>query len=165
MKKSIILLSVLAMTFASFRSTPRLHKTDAAAERMVLNVVSAFRNSSLEEYASLYPSVSSFHEVMEKNSEFYGTNLEDAKRDFEEQYFRKLVPALNRSFKSVLDQGKKSGIDWLTIKLEKVSLQQSGTNSQCILTFSSNGEQFQLAFEKTLFIKGEWKVTQYLKLI
>jgi hypothetical protein len=165
MKKSIILLSFIAMTFASFKSVHPLDKADATAERMAHNVVTAFQHGSLEEYALLYPSVSYFHEIMEQNANFYGSNLEEAKKDFEVQYFRKLVPALNESFKSILAQGKKAGIEWQTIKLEGVEVEQEGPDRLCFVTFSSNGNQFRLAFEKTIFLNGEWKVTQYLKLI
>ncbi len=169
MKKSFILLSVLSMTLASFntiRPADNIRNADAASERMANSVVSAFQHRSLQEYATLFPSVAAFHAIMEKNSAFYGDNLENAKEDFEMHYTTEVLPALNQSFKSVIAQGMKAGIDWSTIKMVRVdfdSLNQQTTPAT--ITFSSNGKEYHLTFEKTLYLNGEWKVSQYLKLL
>lgn len=165
MKKSIIILSALAMTLASFKSIQHNGLTDAAAERMAQNVVTAFQHRSLQEYTTLFPPVNAFYEIMEKNSAFYGENLEEAKKEFGMQYTRDVLPALNQSFKSIISQGKKAGIEWSTIKLVSVDLGQEGSGAPATITFSSNGKEYRLKFERALFINGEWKVSQYLTLI
>jgi hypothetical protein len=167
MKKSIIILSALSMTIASFKTiTPddRIAKADAAAERMATSVVTAFQHRSLQEYAALFPSVEAFHNIMEKNSSFYGANLEEAKEEFEMQYAKEVLPALNQSFKSIIAQGIKAGIDWSTIKLVSVEFNEQSPTAPATITFSSNGKEYRLEFEKTLRIDGEWKVSQFVKL-
>ncbi len=170
MKTSIILLSALSMTIASFKTInpeERITKADAAGERMAQTVVTAFQHRSLQEYSTLFPTVATFHAIMEKNSELYGGNLKEAKEDFEMQYTREVLPAMNQSFKSIIAQGMKAGIDWSTIKLVDVTFNQhhGDQTTSAVITFASNGKEYQLEFEKTMFLNGEWKVTQYLKLI
>ena len=170
MKTSIILLSALSMTMASFKniqSEDHLTKADAAAERMAMNVVSALRHRSLKEYTVLFPSLEEFLEIMDRNSAFYGPYLKEAKEEFEVHYTKEVLPELNQSFKSVIAQGIKAGIDWSTIKLVGVefSEEHKGSTSHALITISSNGKEHKLEFEKALFINGEWKVSQYLKFI
>jgi hypothetical protein len=86
--------------------------SDAAAERMAQSVVAAFQHRSLEEYTALFPSVKAFLDIMDKNSSFYGGNLEEAKEEFESQYTREVLPALNQSFKSILAQGRECISKW-----------------------------------------------------
>ena len=152
------------MTIASFKtisSEDRITKSDAAAERMAIAVVTAFQHRSLQEYTALFPSVEAFHKIMEENSSFYGGNLEEAKEEFEMQYSTEILPALNQSFKSIVAQGIKEGIEWSTIKLVHVEMNEQ---SQATIIFSSKGKEYHLEFEKTLLINGEWKVSQYLRL-
>ncbi|HEY5919657.1 MAG TPA: hypothetical protein VIU13_19695 [Chryseolinea sp.] len=167
MKTSIIILSSLSMTIASFKTISpedRIAKGDAAAERMAINVVTAFQHRSLQEYAALFPSVESFHKIMEKNSSLYGANLEEAKEEFEMQYTKEVLPALNQSFKTVIALGIKEGIDWSTIKFVSVEFNEQSTIAPATITFLSKGKEYRLEFEKTLLIDGEWKVSQYVKL-
>ena len=167
MKTSIIILSALSMTIASFKTIApedRIAKADAAAERLATSVVTAFQHCSLQEYTALFPSVESFHKIMEKNSSLYGANLEAAKEEFEMQYTKEILPAFNQSFKSIIAQGIKEGIDWSTIKLVSVEFTEDSPAAPAMITFSSNGKEYRLEFEKTILINGEWKVTQYVKL-
>jgi hypothetical protein len=101
---------------------------------------------------------------MEKNSSFYGANLEEAKEEFEMQYTKEVLPALNQSFKTIIAQGIKEGIDWSTIKLVNVEFNEQSSAAPATITFSSNGKEYRLEFEKTLNINGERKVSQYVKL-
>lgn len=165
MKNSIIILSVSIMTLSSFKTIKDSEFGDAAAERMALSVVTALQHNSVEEYSVLYPSLSSFYEIMEKNSVFYGENLLEAKKDFELQYYREVVPSLNHSFNTIAAKGRKEGIDWNKIKLVKIKFLDDATQSSATITFASNGKEYQLKFNKALFINGEWKVTQYADLI
>ena len=167
MKKSIIILSALSMTIASFKTIApedRIAKADAAAERMATSVVAAFQHRSLQEYTTLFPSVEAFHKIMEMYSSFYGANLEEAKKEFEMQYTKEVLPALNQSFKTIIAQGTKEGIDWSTIKLVSVEFNEESPAAPATITFSSNGKEYRLDFAKTLHMNGEWKVTQYVKL-
>ena len=101
---------------------------------------------------------------MEKNSSLYGANLEAAKEEFEMQYTKEVLPAFNQSFKSIIAQGIKEGIDWSTIKLVGVEFNEESPAAPATITFSSNGKEYRLEFEKTILINGEWKVTQYARL-
>jgi hypothetical protein len=165
MKHSIIVLSTLVMTLSSFKTIKNVEPGDAAAERMAQSVVGALQNNSLEEYEVLYPSLASFYEIMEKNAGYYGKHLDEAKRDFELQYHRKVIPALNQSFDALITKGKNAGIDWNTIKIVNIALGKETSNSSATITFTSNYKEHRLVFHKALFINGEWKVTQYADLI
>jgi hypothetical protein len=165
MKNSIIILSVLFMALISFKAIQHRGFGDAAAERMAQSVVTALQHNSVEEYATLYPALSSFYEMMEENSVFYGENLQEAKRDFEVQYYREVVPSLNHSFNTILAKGRKEGIDWNKIKLVHTEFANEATHSSATITFASNGKEYHLKFDKALFLNGEWKVTQYADLI
>lgn len=161
MKTIVIILSAFIMTLSSFNTIPRIGSGDAAAERMAQVVVAALQHNSVEEYAALYPSLAAFHEMMEKNSGFYGDNLIEAKKDFELQYNGEILPALNQSFNAIIVKGKKAGIDWSKIKFVNIEFSEEANNSSATITFTSNGKEHQLKFNKALFINGEWKVTQY----
>lgn len=157
------------MTLTSFKTIgtdERFSNTDVAAERMANTVVTAFQHRSLQAYSSLFPSISSFYDMMEKYPAFYGDNLEAAKKDFEMHYTRKILPAMNQSFKSIVAQGNKAGIDWSTIKLVNVdfSPRHGDPSTTAIITFASNGKEYHLQFEKALLMNGEWKVSQYVTL-
>jgi hypothetical protein len=165
MKNSIITLLVFIMTLSSFKTIQHRAFGDAAGERMAQSVVTALQHNSVEEYATLYPSLSSFYEMMEKNSVFYGENLQEAKRDFELQYYREVVPSLNHSFNTIVAKGRKEGIDWNKIKLVHIEFANDATHSSATITFTSNGKEYHLKFDNALFINGEWKVTQYADLI
>ena len=163
MNKSIILLSALTMTMASFNNIKRDdHVANIPAERMAANVVTAFQHRSLEEYKVLFPTLEVFHAMMEKNSNFYGKNLQEAKADFDTQYTREVLPALNQSFESVLAQGRKAGINWSVIKFVRVELGSSDVPTT--ITFSSQDKQYHLRFEKPLFINGEWMISPHVTL-
>ena len=164
MKHSIIVLSTLVMTLSSFKTIGNTEPGDAAAERMALSIVHALQHNSLEEYTSLYPSLISFYEIMEKNAAYYGKNLDEAKRDFEIQYHRQVIPALNQSFHAIITKGKTAGIDWKSIKLVSIALGEETSNSSATITFTSNNKEYRLKFHKALFIDGEWKVTHYADL-
>lgn len=157
------------MTMASFKTISteeRFVTSDVAAERMANTVVTAFQHRSLEEYSSLFPSISSFYELMEKYPEFYGSNLEAAKKDFEMHYTREILPAMNQSFKAIIAQGIKSGIDWSTITLLNVNFSHHAgdPSTTAIISFASKGKEYQLQFDRTLFMNGEWKVSQFVTL-
>lgn len=165
MKHSIILLSILAMTLSSFKTIQTSEVGDAAAERMALSIVHALQQNSLEEYTTLYPSLTSFYEIMEMNAGYYGKNLEEAKRDFELQYHRQVIPALNQSFNAIITKGSTANIDWKTIKFVSIELGEQTSNSAATIIFTSNNKEYRLKFHKALFLDGEWKVSQYVELI
>lgn len=165
MKHSIIILSILVMTLSSFKTIKTNEAGDAAAERMALSIVHALQHNSLEEYSTLYPSLISFYKIMENNAGYYGKNLDEAKRDFELQYHRQVIPALNKSFNDIITKGKTAGIDWSTIKLVNIALEEETSKPSATITFTSNNKEYRLKFQKALFMDGEWKVTQYADLI
>lgn len=165
MKNSIIILSAIIMTLSSFKTFHHKPLGDAAAERMAQSVLAALQHNSIEEYTALYPSLVAFHDIMEKNSAYYGKNLQEAKKDFALQYYQQVVPSLNQSFNAMIAKGKSAGIDWNDIMLTGVALEDSAPNASATISFISNNKAYQIRFEKALFINGEWKVTQFADLI
>jgi hypothetical protein len=169
MKKSIFLLSALSMTIASFNTIEPEHRVtpaDAAAERIAHSVVTALQHRSIEEYAALFPKLAEVHSAMENNADLYASNLEAAKEDFKLQYVNEAIPELNESFKSIIATGVKAGIDWSKIKLVNVEFTESDASiAPAIITFSCEGNEYKLRFERMLFINGEWKVSQFATLI
>ena len=164
MKTSIILLTVLSMTITSFETIER--DAEAAAERMAHHVVTALQHRSLEEYKALFPTLEAVHGIMEYNAGLYANNLEAAKEDFKIHYVHGALPELNKSFKSIIADGVKAGINWSKIKLENVEFSKTGTSiAPATITFSCEGNEYKLQFERMLFINGDWKVSQFAELI
>jgi hypothetical protein len=169
MKTAIILLTVLSMTITSFETIEREHNdalAEAAAERMAHQVVTALQHRSLEEYKTIFPTLGEVHAIMEYNASLYADNLAAAKDDFKIHYVHEALPALSKSFKSIIANGEKVGIDWNKIKLENVEFSKTGTSiAPATITFSCEGKEYKLQFERMLFINGEWKVSQFATLI
>lgn len=164
MKTTLITLIAVFMVMTSFEIK---HDSDVAANRMALQVVSALHKSSTFHYSALYPPVEAFYELMEENTALYGSNFEEAKAVFTNDYQAKVIPALNRSFEAIVAQGKKSGIDWRAIKFERVeceATEQELNFAPVTIVFSANNKEYKLVIDKAIYFKGQWKVSQYLSL-
>lgn len=152
------------MVMTSFKTK---HDADAAANRMGLQVVSALHKSSAFHYSALYPPVEAFYELMNENTALYGSNFEEAKAIFTSEYQSKVIPAMNNSFEALLEQGRKSGIDWRTIKFERVeqnATEQELSFAPITIVFSANNKEHKLVIENALYFKGQWKVSQHVRL-
>lgn len=164
MKTTLTTLVAVSMAMTSFDTK---YDADVAANRMALQVISALHKSSTFHYSALYPPVEAFYQLMEENTVLYGSNFEEAKAVFTNDYQTKVVPALNSSFEAVVAQGKKSGIDWRTIKFESVecdATEQELSFAPVTIVFSANNKEHKLVIDKAIYFKGQWKVSQYISL-
>ncbi|HEY0651530.1 MAG TPA: hypothetical protein VGD65_00330 [Chryseosolibacter sp.] len=164
MKTTLVTLTGLLMVMTSFDTQ---HDADVAANRMALQVISALHKSSTFHYSALYPPVEAFYQLMDENTALYGSNFEEAKAVFTSEYQNKVIPAMNNSFESLIAQGKKSGIDWRTIKFERVectAAEHELSFAPVTIVFSANNKEHQLVIDKAIYFQGQWKVSQYLSL-
>ena len=164
MKTTLITPIAALMVMTSFNT---INDADVAANRMALQVVSALHKSSVIHYSALYPSVEAFYELMDENTALYGSNFEEAKAVFCSDYQNKVIPALNKSFEMILEQGKKSGIDWRTIKFERVECDATPkelTFAPITIVFSANNKEFNINIDKAIYFQGQWRVSQYITL-
>lgn len=164
MKTTLVTLMAILMVMTSFDTK---HSADVAANRMALQVVSALHKSSAFHYSALYPPVEAFYELMEENTALYGSNFEEAKAVFTNEYQSKVIPAMEKSFDDIVSHGKKSGIDWRSIKFERVecsAAEQELAFAPITIVFSANNKEHKLVIDKSIYYNGQWKVSQFLSL-
>ena len=136
---------------------------------MAERIVSALQHSSAKEYASMFPSLEDFSDMMKESSEIYGTYLAHAQRDFAINYEQKLIPTVEHAFEVLIDEGRSKGIEWNNIRY--IGIQQEAEPKQrfspipVTLVFSSNGVEHKIYIERALVINGQWKVSQFIKLL
>jgi hypothetical protein len=171
MKKSILALTALTLTLSAF--TPKSVTTEnkkkiTTSGQMAEYIVAALQNSSSEDYLELFPSLIEFQDVMKANSELYGKYLSDAQREFAANYKANLLPAVKRSFDGLIKEGEEKGIEWKSVRLIGVQLneetQQRFNSLPVTITVSSKGVEHQLKIEKALVINGEWRISQFVAL-
>jgi len=120
---------------------------------------------SSQEYVALFPTLQEFHQMMEKNSLFYGEFLSAAKQEFTTTYESHLVTAVKESFDRIIREGNKKGIAWNTIRLESSEIvKQQFAEAQVAIVFTSNEKRYRLSLEKALIMNARWKVSQFIKL-
>ncbi|HEY5744849.1 MAG TPA: hypothetical protein VIU12_02125 [Chryseolinea sp.] len=172
MKTTIITFAALSLSLTAFVSNPMVtEKTiiTATSEQMAERVVSALRESSAERYTSLFPTLSDFHAVMEESAEIYGSSLQDAQFEFERAYKSNLVPAVKTSFESLLERGKEKGIDWKSIRYVGVELIENTSERfgavPVTIVFASGGKEYRIKMDRAMVFNGQWKVSQFVKLV
>src|SRR5690349_20592322 len=98
MKKVIFTLTALTLILSAFTTNNTMvtekKKRVSTSEQMAERIVSALQHASAKEYASMFPTLEDFNDMMNESSEIYGTYLADAKRDFSINYEHKLVPTV-----------------------------------------------------------------------
>jgi hypothetical protein len=169
MKKTILALTALSFTFSSFTSAPETRRSITSSEQMAQLVLTALQQSSMTEYATLFPSLAEFQDVMKTNSELYGAYLNEAQREFATNYESHLLPAVKKSFNALVEEGQAKGIDWKSIRLREVTLSEDAPHQfnslPVTITFTSNGTEHKLLIERALVINGEWRISQFVKLV
>jgi hypothetical protein len=172
MKKTILALTALSLTFSSFTSKNMVadrKRKITSSEQMAQLVLTALQKSSVTEYVMLFPSLGEFQDVMKANSELYGTYLNDAQREFATNYDAHLLPAVKESFDILVNAGKSKGIDWKAIRLVEVKLSEEASHQfnslPLTITFTSHGIEHKLQIERALVINGEWRISQFVKLV
>ncbi|RAW00345.1 hypothetical protein [Pseudochryseolinea flava] len=166
MKTSLIVLATSALLLSSF-TTSRNRDTKFAAEKTALQVIDAFKHESAAAYVALFPNLVDFHTIMGLNSTWYGSNLDAAKKDFAD-HFDELDRATFESFQDVIMNGKVAGIDWKSIKFVQASLDAEPTKSidaaKLTIVFTAGERSYSLCIDRAMWIRGEFKVSQFIEL-
>lgn len=170
--KTAIILSSLTLTATSFVKNPSISdeaSSTPSSNRMAQKVLESFQHSSRSEYMKLFPTLEDFYELMQEHSGVYGNNLNEAKKEFASTYTEKVVPALNASFDRIVREGEERGISWKAIHYAHVEQdevsQHAFTTAPVTITFYSEGKEHRLRIEKALMVKGQWRVSQFVKFI
>lgn len=139
-------------------------KLTPASEKMAKQLFAVLQHRSQKEAAELFPSLTDFYKMMEQNTGMYGDFLPEAKAAFEKNYKLTLMPAFQQAYDNMLLEAQYKGIDWSEAKLSEIK-EESSTAHPVIINFSSKGSNYQLIVERTISVNGEWKPSQYMKLI
>ena len=165
MKTSIILIFIAALITASL---PYPLAAQNPCEQMAQQVIVAFRTNSPEAYVALFPSLAEFHDLMDANANVYGETLEAAKEEFATRYKNHVLPVVEKSFATIVEEGSKKGIDWGQINFERVECTTPGKNlssGSFIIVFSAGGKEFRMSISKAFVLHDEWKVSSEINLI
>ena len=173
MKKAIFTLTALTFFLSAFTTNNSMvtekKKRVMTSEQMAERIVSALQHASSKEYASMFPSLEDFNDMMKESSEIYGTYLPDAQREFAINYEHKLIPTVEHAFDVLIDEGRSKGIEWNNIRY--IGTEQSEQPKHrfspipVTIVFSANGVEHRIYVERALVINGQWKVSQFIKLI
>jgi hypothetical protein len=163
MKKVIILMALATVT--TINSNAEDFKS--ASHLMATSVVSALQKSSSFEYSELIPSITELHSLMNENSDLYGPYLQEAGREMSRDYAHKFLPDVESAFESVLEEGKRKGIDWSKIQLVNYEYvaSENETPSDLTVVISSNGKQFKIQVAKAFFVNGQFRANQFIKFV
>lgn len=172
MKKTIFTLTALTFFLSAFTTNNTMvtekKKKITTSEQMAERIVSALQHSSAKEYASMFPSLEDFNDMMKESSEIYGTYLADAQREFAINYEQKLVPTVEHAFDVLIDEGRSKGIDWNNIRFVGIEQKEQPKHHfspiPVTIVFTSNGAEHRIHIERALVINGQWKVSQFIKL-
>ena len=171
--KTIICSTILFVTMTSCNVDPTPTYQPAASAHsskvMAEQVITALQHMSSQEYVALFPTLQEFHQIMEKNSPFYGEFLSAAKQEFTATYESRLVTTVKESFDRIIREGNKKGIAWNTIRFERIESSEIGkqqfAEAQVEIVFTSNEKRYRLSMDKTLIMNARWKVSQFIKLV
>jgi hypothetical protein len=141
----------------------------SSSKEMTEQVITALKHISSQEYIALFPTLQEFHQMMEKNSPFYGESLSAAKQEFATTYERHLITAVKASFDRIVREGNKKGIEWSTIRFERIEsseiVKQQFAQAQVAIVFTANGKAYRLGLKKALIMNEQWKVSQFIELV
>ena len=171
--KTIICSTILLVTMTSCNVDPSPTYQPAASvyssKAMAEQVITALQHMSSQEYVALFPTLQEFHQMMEKNSLFYGEFLSAAKQEFTTTYESHLITTVKESFDRIIREGNKKGIAWNTIRFERIesseTVKQQFAEAQVAIVFTANEKRYRLSLEKALIMNARWKVSQFIKLV
>lgn len=163
--KKLFLLSAMSITLTSFTPQPE----PLTVNPIGVNTIEALQLQAFSSYAALQPTLADFYTVMDAHAAAYGNTLFEAKNDFALTYAKKIIPALHESFSRIIEEGKAIGIDWndveyLRIEHGPVPKSKFGVSTLTIV-FTSKGREHKVIVENALVINGEWKLSQFARLI
>src|SRR5688500_6564263 len=171
--KTIVYSAILFLTMTScdvdLNPTYQPAASAYSSVEMGKQVITALQHMSSQEYVALFPTLREFHQMMDKNSHFYGESLSAAKQEFATTYERHLITAVKESFDRIVREGNKKGIEWSTIRFERIEspeiVKQQFAQAQVAIVFTANGKMYRLSLEKALIMNAQWKVSQFIKLV
>ena len=170
--KVVLSLTALALFITAFTTNSMVtekKKRITTSEQMAERIVSALQHLSSKEYASMFPSIEDFNDMMKESSEIYGTYLTDAQREFANNYEHKLIPTVEHAFDLIIEEGRAKGIEWNSIRYVSIEQNEHPKNRfspvPITIVFSANGVEHRIYIERALVINGQWKVSQFIKLV
>lgn len=168
--KSYHFLTLITMTLVSFTTNPSRKAVNAnASQELATQLIKALKSGSVDSYLLLIPSLADFRRVMEENSALYGNNLNAAQQAFAHDYSATFIPAVRNSFEGLLLEGKRRGIDWKQVSL--VSWETNDANEQglrpavFVIAIEAQNKIYRIEIEKTFYLQGQWKASQFIKLV
>lgn len=171
--KTIIHSAILLLTMTSCNVDPgptyRPHASAYSSGEMAKQIITALQHVSPQEYVALFPTLQEFHQMMGRNSVFYGESLPAAKQEFASTYQNHLIPAVKESFDRIIREGNKKGIKWNNIRFERIEsseiMGQQFGQAQVVIVFTANGKPYTLSLKKALIMNAQWKISQFIELI
>lgn len=162
--KSFTILTLFSMLSTGFQNSVSFKN---APEETGSSVISAFKKSSIEEYSALLPTLSEFHQIMDANDKLYGGFLTEAKREFAVRYEQEIIKSVKASFKTVLAEGNKRGINWQNVEFVRVKSGTPGKENpvQLDIVFREKEKEYTLRIANAFIWQGQWRVTQFIELI
>lgn len=154
----------LTMTSFTFRITDN-ELVNSSVEKVTHAVVDALQQESAESFVSLLPSVEEFYKTMDSHSLEYGPYLNEAKTEFGIQYTSTIVPLVYSTFNELLRTGRDRGITWNEISLSRVSVDEFNKTKPVTLYVNASGKEFKIIIDKPLWINGELKISQFIRLV
>ena len=156
---------LISSSLVSF-TTDAKKKNDSSYEAAT-RIVAAFQKSSSFEYSELIPSIHELHGLMKENEALYGPYLQDAGQEMTNDYVNNFLPAIDKSFDAVIEEGIKRGIEWS--KIQFVSFETDASESQSpsyfTVVISSNGKHHSIRIDNAFFVHGQFRANQHIKLI
>jgi hypothetical protein len=164
-------LFVLLLTATAFNDTPeKLMPVSARASQALADqLVLALQENSADKYVELAPSLADLKKVMDAHEAIYGDHLPEAKKVFEVEYEKVILPAARKAFDGLIAEGKRRGIDWRAVTL--VRWQAAATTESELqphlfsIVVTHADKHHTIEIEKAFFLNGRWRVSQFIKLI
>jgi hypothetical protein len=166
MKKSFLIVMMVSAVFISVAA----HKPEEpkkASEQLAHQVIFALRLSSSSDFINLMPTLEEFKQIMKSNEVVYGAYLTEAQEDFSINYETIILPAVKESFTALTEEGSRRGINWREITLVRVESEENQFLDAATISIviASEGREFKIVMERALLINGQWKVSQFVKLV
>lgn len=106
---------------------------------------------------------------MNANAGVYRQNIAEAQKEFSSVYASQVVPQAKKAFSELLRQAEERKIDWRTIEVTGIDTgnEPDATLSFVTVTvhFLSKDKPYAMVIDKSLVWNGQWKVSQYIRLV
>lgn len=163
-------LFLITMTLVSFTTNPSRKPVNAnASQELATQLIKALQSGSADAYLLLIPSLADFKKVMEENSAFYGNNLIAAQQAFARDYSATLIPAVRNSFEGLIAEGKRRGINWKQVSLvsweTNNAIEQGLSPAIFVIAIEAQNKIYRIEIEKAFYWQGQWKASQFIKLV